>query len=843
MAIYNPIKARHKKRRAVIKAHFAKKRATADKSAAKPAPKLKTTIIDAGHKPSEAKLARLMKTFPDRRKAAPSYKAKDVATTKRVAAVTKPAPTPYSASAAPKITVPQADSAESTKTSIPIGTALKVVGGVAVGAASIYAATRPSKAMEAAVKRAKPPTGELAVQRGELAIQRGELAKTTIPKVDVKGLGQRGPALSAKIHTETAKLAAAVRERVGDPYAKKRTSLRTAIGAAERADVRKVTKQKLVALNEQDLARLERKVKSKAPKPKTSVERVGFYNVEQLDAYAKRIEERRTTPREGADRRKAAPAPKVKKAVTGSAVGKQRREAQKAKFKASKTKTVAPSGMTQKQITARISELERDLGQTKHPVPKPAAQQVTGTKPKTDVDFKQPKTPDLPKTPKTPVLTAPATVSEKQKQRADRKFYRAKEKKYRQQQAKVDPRIPVTSTENVPAQRAQAEAEAIKLKKNKARIVEIETSLKAGEYRKEPSTTIHVRKPSAAERFGTTEAEIAKVARRIETVKPSAETTAKFEAQMKTAPADVKALQAKIKALETSIAKVEVPTVGSKLRATEAGVSIKVPTPEVRAPVGKRLPMPQPERRTTRDMAKAEQAKAVKTDKPVAPPKVTKAQATAVKAPETTAQRTVRTQGAYAARQRAIKPTPKLTSPAIGASLKSKIKPTIKGGALLAGVFSALEAGEAAAKEHRPGKRAEVALKTAKESAGATIKSIAAYTGTAAITTAAVGKVASGAIFKVALPAYLTYKVGKELTIPALKKLGKQVEATATSRREAKQEKAASEKKYGTVFAATRTRHAKEAYKVAQQKKKTLTRLIKARDKKDIRKTFGLRDV
>ncbi len=77
--------------------------------------------------------------------------------------------------------------------------------------------------------------------------------------------------------------------------------------------------------------------------------------------------------------------------------------------------------------------------------------------------------------------------------------------------------------------------------------------------------------------------------------------------------------------------------------------------------------------------------------------------------------------------------------------------------------------------------------------------------------------------------------------IPILKELGKQVEETFTARREAKQYKAASQKKYGTVFAATRTRHAKEAFKVAQQKRKILTKLIKEKNEASTRKTFGIR--
>ena len=79
--------------------------------------------------------------------------------------------------------------------------------------------------------------------------------------------------------------------------------------------------------------------------------------------------------------------------------------------------------------------------------------------------------------------------------------------------------------------------------------------------------------------------------------------------------------------------------------------------------------------------------------------------------------------------------------------------------------------------------------------------------------------------------------------IPILKELGKQVEGTFTARREAKQYKAASQKKYGTVKAATRTRDAKKAYQAAQQKRKTLTRLLKERDKKEMRKNFGIMEI
>jgi len=492
-----------------------------------------------------------------------------------------------------------------------------------------------------------------------------------------------------------------------------------------------------------------------------------------------------------------------------------------------------PTKLSGKQRTARIAHLEEALGQTKHPVPKASPAQVTGKQPKTNVDFKQPKTPDVPKAAPKPVeLTAPTTVSESQKRRADKKFYTARDRKYRAQQAKPDPKIPVTSVEDVTAKRAQAEADVVKAKQNTARILEIETTLKEGEYSKSPSTTINVHKKSAAQLFGTTEKEISKVARRIDPVKPSLEGAAKFAEQIKHAPPDVKAIHARMAEIEADLAKVDAP---KPIRTGAKPITdIKAAIAKHKASAGERLPLPKPFARTKPSEARTEQAGAEVKTKPATPPKATKAEATKVTPPKTEAQRTAKSQEAYSARH----PAKPLTSPAIGAHVKA----TIKGGALLAGIFSVLEAGEAAAKEHRPGKRAEVALKQAKSTAGATIKGIAGYTGAAAVTAAAFGKVASGAVFKTALPAYLTYKVGKEFTIPTLKKLGKQVEGAYTSKREAKQEKAASEKKYGTVFAATRTRHAKEALKVAERKKKMLMQLTKSKDKKDVRKTFGLRD-
>ncbi|KKL61518.1 hypothetical protein LCGC14_2194550, partial [marine sediment metagenome] len=82
----------------------------------------------------------------------------------------------------------------------------------------------------------------------------------------------------------------------------------------------------------------------------------------------------------------------------------------------------------------------------------------------------------------------------------------------------------------------------------------------------------------------------------------------------------------------------------------------------------------------------------------------------------------------------------------------------------------------------------------------------------------------------------------KHIAIPNAKRLASAIGEAQFDKGEAARQKKASKKKYGTVEAATKTRHAKKAYRVAQQKRKTLTKLTKARDKKDVRRTFGLRD-
>ena len=135
--------------------------------------------------------------------------------------------------------------------------------------------------------------------------------------------------------------------------------------------------------------------------------------------------------------------------------------------------------------------------------------------------------------------------------------------------------------------------------------------------------------------------------------------------------------------------------------------------------------------------------------------------------------------------------------------------------------FAALGGGEAAAKEHDPSKRMGKATEAFKKEGKQAAKSIAGYTGAAAITTAALGKAVSGAIFRTALPVYGTYLAAKHLTIPKLKELGTQIGELKYAKNAARLDKKASEKKYGTIEAATKTRHAKEAIKKTQAKNKS----------------------
>ena len=177
----------------------------------------------------------------------------------------------------------------------------------------------------------------------------------------------------------------------------------------------------------------------------------------------------------------------------------------------------------------------------------------------------------------------------------------------------------------------------------------------------------------------------------------------------------------------------------------------------------------------------------------------------------------------YEQRQAAKNPSKILTGKAIGlhTGAKAKVKAGVKGGALLAGLFAVLGGGEAAAKEHDPGKRVAKAKAAFKTEGKAAIKGIAGYTAAAGITKLALGGAVSSAAFSIAFPAIATYQIGKKLTIPKLKELGAQIEGAYTSKREAKQAKKISEKEYGTVKAATKTRHAKKAYTEAQAKNKS----------------------
>jgi hypothetical protein len=183
---------------------------------------------------------------------------------------------------------------------------------------------------------------------------------------------------------------------------------------------------------------------------------------------------------------------------------------------------------------------------------------------------------------------------------------------------------------------------------------------------------------------------------------------------------------------------------------------------------------------------------------------------------------------------RFAKPAAPLKSPSIGANVgentkkpaTSKVARTIKGGvkagALLTGLFALADAGVSAASEHDPSKRVGAAKEAVKSSVKHGGKEVAKWTAAGLAASALPG--VAGTIAAVGLttvaPAYFTYKAAKEFTIPKLKELGVQVEGAMTSRREAKEEKKASQAKYGSVEAATRTRHAKEALKKKEREVK-----------------------
>ena len=167
------------------------------------------------------------------------------------------------------------------------------------------------------------------------------------------------------------------------------------------------------------------------------------------------------------------------------------------------------------------------------------------------------------------------------------------------------------------------------------------------------------------------------------------------------------------------------------------------------------------------------------------------------------------------------KPAPSLKGPSIGSNVGENIKKPATG-AILTGLFALADAGVSAASEHDPSKRvgkAKEALKESVKHGGAEVAKWTAGGIAASALPGVLGTAATVGLTTVA-PAYFTYKAAKEFTIPKLKELGAQVEGTMSSRREAKQEKKASEAKYGSVEAATRTRHAKEAVKKKEREMK-----------------------
>jgi hypothetical protein len=284
--------------------------------------------------------------------------------------------------------------------------------------------------------------------------------------------------------------------------------------------------------------------------------------------------------------------------------------------------------------------------------------------------------------------------------------------------------------------------------------------------------------------------------------------------------------KAQYKALKAEGSGVKSPTAGKKTPVKPAMSTVAKP----KAPIkkgGEQLPRSQPKTQVipSRAAMKAEQATAKGGPKPEAP-KARKPMTTPVK----------RDLASNIKRylDRFSKPAPPLKSPSIGSNVgenmkkptTSKVARTIKGGvkagALLTGLFALADAGVSAASEHDPSKRAGKAKKAFKESAAGTGKEVAKWTAAGMAASAlpgVAGTVATLGLTTV-LPAYFTYKAAKEFTIPKLKELGAQVEGTMTSRREAKQEKKASQAKYGSVEAATRTRHAKEALKKKEREVK-----------------------
>jgi hypothetical protein len=190
----------------------------------------------------------------------------------------------------------------------------------------------------------------------------------------------------------------------------------------------------------------------------------------------------------------------------------------------------------------------------------------------------------------------------------------------------------------------------------------------------------------------------------------------------------------------------------------------------------------------------------------------------------------------------------KLTSPAVEVagekakgtfSTEARLK-AAKGLGVAAVGFSALGAAEAGAKEYDPKKRLSAAGKQFKEDLPDVTKSIALFTGADILVSKAVpvvtsaaaktvmtkagveaAKVASRAAFvrgasaflgKAALGAYIGYHA-IPFAIDQSKKLASAIGEAQFDKGEAAREKKTSEAKYGTVELATKTRHAKEAYK------------------------------
>ncbi len=141
--------------------------------------------------------------------------------------------------------------------------------------------------------------------------------------------------------------------------------------------------------------------------------------------------------------------------------------------------------------------------------------------------------------------------------------------------------------------------------------------------------------------------------------------------------------------------------------------------------------------------------------------------------------------------------------------------------------FAALGAGEAYAKEHDPKKRAGAAVTQFKSDVPEVAKGVAKFTGMDLMATVAVPAAIGAATKSVAArgAAVVAGKLGIAgligyhaipFAIDQSKKLASAIGEAQFDKGEAARKKKASEAKYGTVEAATKTRHAKEAYKRRQ---------------------------